>query len=60
MRKRGGFEAGMKFLGDGPAAYHFPAFEDERLKAALGEIKSGDESIVPAPDENNALSERHD
>jgi len=59
MGKRGGFEAGMKFLSDGAATNHFTAFEDERLEAALGEIKSGDESIVAAADENYALSERH-
>jgi len=46
----------MKFLGDGAAADHFAAFEDERFEAAFGEIKSGDESVVPTPDENNALS----
>jgi hypothetical protein len=49
----------MKFLGDGAAADHFAAFEDERLEAAFSEIKSGDESVVPAADENYALSEGH-
>src|SRR6266849_2931780 len=59
VRQRGGVEAGIKFLGDGAAADHFPAFEDERLEAALGEIKSGDESVVSTSDENYALSEGH-
>src|SRR5713226_963839 len=54
-----GVEAGIKFLGDGAAADHFSPFENERLEAALGEIKSGDESVVSAADENNALSEGH-
>src|SRR6266853_2014150 len=54
-----GAEAGMKFLGDGSAADHFAAFEDERLEATLGEIKSGDESVVTAADKNHALSDGH-
>jgi hypothetical protein len=52
-------EAGMKFLGDGAAADHFAAFEDERFEAALGEIESGDESVVTAADKNYALAEGH-
>src|SRR5260370_123534 len=59
MGKRGGLEAGMKFLGDGAAADHFAAFEDEGLEAALGEIKSGDKGVVAAADESHALSKRH-
>jgi len=59
MGKRGGLEARMKFLGDGTAADHFAAFEDEGLEATFGEIKSGDESVVTATDEDYALSERH-
>ncbi len=46
----------MKFLSDGAAANHFAAFEDQRLKAARGEIKRGDECVVAAADENYALS----
>jgi hypothetical protein len=53
-------EAGIKFLGDGAAAGHFAAFEDERLETALSKIKSGDERVVTAANENNALSEGHD
>jgi hypothetical protein len=49
----------MKFLGDGATADHFAALEDERLEAALGEIKSGDEGIVSTADENYTLSEGH-
>ena len=49
----------MKFFGDGAAADHFAAFEDERFEAAFGEIKSGDQSIVTATFENYALSKWH-
>jgi hypothetical protein len=49
----------MKLFGDGAAADHFAAFEDQRFEAASGEIKSGDESVVAAADENYALSKRH-
>src|SRR5260370_25563468 len=59
MGKRGGLEAGMKFLGDGAAADHFAAFEDKGLEAALGEIRSSDRGVVTAADENHALSKRH-
>jgi hypothetical protein len=52
-------EAGMKFLGDGAAADHFAAFEDEGLEATLGEIKSGDKSVVTPADKNHALSDGH-
>jgi len=55
----GGAEAGMKFLGDGATADHFAAFEDEGLEATLGEIKSGDKSVVTAADKNHALSDGH-
>src|ERR1700730_13884812 len=49
----------MKLLGDGPATDHFAAFEDQRLEATLGEIKGGDESVVPAANKNYALSDGH-
>src|SRR5260370_28838572 len=60
MGKRGGLEAGMKFLGDGAAADHFAAFEDEGLEAALGEIKSSDKSVGTAPDKTHTLTTSHD
>src|SRR2546422_541923 len=59
MGERGGLEAGMKFLGDGAAADHFATLEHEGLETALGEIESGDKSVVTAADENYALSEGH-
>ena len=59
VRKRRSAKTGMKFLGDGAAADHFAAFENERLESALGEIKRGDECIVAAADENYALSDGH-
>jgi hypothetical protein len=49
----------MKFLGDSAAANHFAALQDQRLEAAFGEIKSGDECVVSATDENYALSQGH-
>jgi len=52
VRESRGFEAGIEFFRDSAAANHFAAFEDEGLEAALGKIKSGDESVVPAADEN--------
>src|SRR5690349_20195651 len=59
VRESRGFEAGIKFLGDSAAADHFAAFEDEGLEAALGKVKSGDESVVAAADKNYTLSEGH-
>jgi hypothetical protein len=50
----------MKFLGNGAAANHFAPLEDERFEPSFGKIKSGDESVVPAADENYALAEGHD
>ena len=49
----------MKFFGDGAAADHFAAFENQGLESALGEIKRGDECVVTAADENYALSDGH-
>ncbi len=51
VRKRRSVETGMKFLGDRAAADHFAAFENQRLEAALRQIKRGDESVVTAADE---------
>jgi len=60
VRKRGRVETGMKFFGDGAAANHFAALQNQRLKAALREVKRGDESVVAAADESYALSDGHD
>jgi len=59
VRQGRSVKAGMKFLGDGATADHFAAFKDEWLEAALGKIESSDENIVPAANENHALSDRH-
>jgi len=59
VRERRGFETGIKFFRDGAAANHFAAFEHKGLEAALGQIKSGDESVVAAADEDYTLSEGH-
>ena len=60
VRERGGVEAGMKFLGDCTATDDLAAFENDGLEAALGEVKSSDESVVSAADESYALSDGHD
>ena len=59
MRQRGSTKAGIEFFGDGAAADHFAAFENERLESALGHIESGDQGVVTAANENHTLSERH-
>src|SRR4029077_11936368 len=41
VRKSGGAETGMKFLGDGAATAHFTAFKNERLETAFCEIERG-------------------
>src|SRR5260370_562964 len=58
MGERGGFEAGIKFLGDGAATDHFAAFEDEWLENTLGAIEGGHKSILEAADENYTLAQR--
>ena len=45
---------------NGPAADHFPAFENERLETALCEVERGDESIVAPADDSYTLSDGHD
>jgi hypothetical protein len=50
VRERGGFEAGMKFLGDRAAPEDFAPFEHCGLEAALGQIKCGDQCVVTATD----------
>jgi len=60
VRKSGRVKAGMKFLGDGAAADHFPAFENNRLEPAFCEIERCDEGVVAAADESYALSDGHD
>ena len=59
MRERRSAKAGMKFFGDGAAAHHFAALENERLEAALSQIKGRDQCVVTATDESYALSKRH-
>src|SRR5215469_3778524 len=52
-------EAGIKLLGDRPTANQFTAFEHERLESALGQVKSGNQRVVTAANQNDALSQRH-
>jgi hypothetical protein len=49
----------MKLFGNGTAADRLAAFQNERLKAALGEIEGRDESVVAAADKRYALSDGH-
>ena len=49
----------MKLFRDRAAANHFAAFQNDRLKAALGQVEGGDQSVVTAANEDYFLSERH-
>jgi hypothetical protein len=59
MRDGGTFEAGMKLFGDGGSADNGAAFEDERLVAFFREIESGDESVVPAAENDDVALRGH-
>src|SRR5207248_10494235 len=59
VRQRGSAKAGIKLLGNGAAANHFAALEDQGLEPAFGQIKCGDQRIVAAAYQNYPLSERH-
>ena len=59
VREGGGSKAGMKFFGDGAAAYEFAALEDQRPEAAFGEVEGGDERIVTTADEDYTLTDGH-
>ena len=39
---------------------YFPAFENDRLEAALRKVEGGDQSVVAAADESYTLSDGHD
>src|SRR4029077_13855191 len=60
VRESGRVEAGMEFFGNGTAAGEFAAFENQRLEPAPGQIECSDECVVPAADENYALTDGHD
>jgi hypothetical protein len=60
MRECRSAKARMKFFGDGAAADHFAAFENQRFESALCEIERGDESVVAAADESYTLTDGHD
>ena len=49
----------MEFLGDGTAADSWPALEHERLESSLGEIKRGDQPVVPGAEDYNIARLRH-
>ena len=60
VRESGNVKAGMKFFGNGAAADHFAAFENDRFETALCEVERGDECVVAAADDSYALSDGHD
>src|SRR5262249_10311493 len=51
-------EAGEHFLGDGRAAEHVPALEDEHLPPGPGPICGGRQSAVAATDDDGVLPHR--
>src|SRR5258706_5156834 len=53
VRERGATEPGMKFCGDGRAAHLGAAFEHQRFEACFGEIESGNQTVVPATDDDD-------
>ena len=59
VRQRRSAKARIKLLGDGAAANHFAALEDQGLEPAFGQIECGDQRIVAAAYQNYPLSERH-
>src|SRR4029077_14152805 len=59
MRERGATETGMKFFGDGRAANDRAAFENERPKTFLGEIKRGDEGVVSRAENHDIALNGH-
>src|SRR5277367_2828778 len=59
MRYGGTFEAGMKFFGDGGAANHRAAFEDEGLVAFFREVEGGDERVVAAAENYDVALRGH-
>src|SRR5580658_227358 len=60
VRKSRSVKPWMKFLGDGAAADHFAALQNERPETALCEIKRSDQSGVATADESYALADGHD
>src|SRR5438876_584124 len=49
----------MKLLGHRSAADHFPALQHHRLESAFGQIKRGNQSVVPPANNHYFLSEWH-
>src|SRR5690349_4315331 len=64
IREDGELEAGEDFFGDSCAADAWATLEHERLLSRAREVCSGDEAIVPAPDDDRvvpavAIGRRH-
>ena len=49
----------MEFLGDGRAADLVAALEHEGLESGFGEVKRGDQAIVPAANNDDVARVRH-
>jgi hypothetical protein len=52
-------EAWDDFFGDGGAAEHAAAFEDDHFFAGFGQVGGVDEAIVTASDDNDIVELRH-
>src|SRR5213082_2365223 len=55
VREDGELEAGKDLLGHGGAAHQWSSLQDDRLLAASREICRGDESVVPAADDDGVV-----
>ncbi len=59
MRQRRATEAGMKFFGDGRAAHLGAAFQHQRFESRFGEVEGGDQTVVPAADDDDIARFSH-
>ena len=51
VRQRGRAKPGIKLFRNGAAAHHFTPLQHQRLEPAFGQIKRGNQCVVPAADE---------
>src|SRR5438477_11851535 len=59
MCQRRSKKSRMKLFRYRATAHHLAAFQHHRFESALGQIKRGDQSIVPAADDHYFLSQGH-
>src|ERR1700757_1395870 len=52
-------KSGMKFFSDGCTTDLISSFEHERLISGLGQVKRGDQSVMPAADNDDVARVRH-